>query len=159
MPRYFSTKTYGNERGLSCCFRQHKAEHSHCAKLHGYSLGFRITFEADELDSKNWVQDFGGLDEIYKFLEEQFDHTMAVAEDDPELDAIQTFAAKVANIKIMPAVGCEAFAHQVYEHVEDWLKHLPDNSYENMMGDKYPRVKVKSVECFEHAGNSATYGD
>ena len=159
MPRYFSTKTYGNERGLSCCFRQHKAEHSHCSKLHGYSLGFRIVFEADELDDKNWVQDFGGLDDILDYLKENFDHTLAVAEDDPELDAINTFAAKVANVKVVPAVGCEAFAHQVYEHVEDWLKHLPDNKYKNMMGDEYPRVKLKSVECFEHAGNSATYGD
>jgi 6-pyruvoyltetrahydropterin/6-carboxytetrahydropterin synthase len=159
MPRYFSTKTYGNERGLSCCFRQHKAEHSHCSKLHGYSLGFRIVFEADELDDKNWVQDFGGLDDILDYLKENFDHTLAVAEDDPELDAINTFAAKVANVKVVPAVGCEAFAHQVYAHVEDWLKHLPDNKYKNMMGDEYPRVKLKSVECFEHAGNSATYGD
>jgi 6-pyruvoyltetrahydropterin/6-carboxytetrahydropterin synthase len=159
MPRYFSTKTYGNERGLSCCFRQHKAEHSHCSKLHGYSLGFRIKFEADELDDKNWVQDFGGLDEIYNYLKENFDHTFAVAEDDPELDAINTFAAKVANVKLMPAVGCEAFAQQVYDYVADWLKHQPDNTYENLMGDKHQRVKLHSVECFEHAGNSATYGD
>ena len=159
MPRYFSTKTYGNERGLSCCFRQHKAEHSHCSKLHGYSLGFRIKFEADELDDKNWVQDFGGLDEIYDYLKENFDHTFAVAEDDPELDAINTFAAKVANVKVMPAVGCEAFAQQVYDHVAEWLHHQPGNTYENLMGDKHQRVKLHSVECFEHAGNSATYGD
>ena len=158
MPRYFSTKTYGNERGLSCCFRQHKAE-SHCSKLHGYSLGFRLVFEADELDDKNWVQDFGGLDEVYAFLQEHFDHTMAVAADDPELDAITTFAAKVATVKTFDAVGCEAFAKFVYDYVEHWLAHLPDNFYENLMGDKYPRVKIKSVECFEHSGNSATYGD
>jgi len=159
MPRYFSTKTYGNERGLSCCFRQWRAEHSHCSKLHGYSLGFRLKFEADELDDKNWVQDFGGLDEIYQFLQENFDHTLAVAEDDPELDAIQTFAAKTANVKKFEAVGCEAFAKFVYEFVEHWLHANPENKYKNLMGDEYPRVKLHSVEVFEHAGNSAIYGD
>ena len=159
MPRYFSTKTYGNDRGLSVCFRQHRAEHSHCSKLHGYSLGFRLKFEADELDQHNWVQDFGGLDEIYDWLKENFDHTMAVAEDDPELDAMKTFGAKVANVKTFEAVGCEAFAKHVYDHVAHWLHTNPDNFYENMMGDKHPRVKLHSVECFEHSGNSATYGD
>lgn len=159
MPRYFSTKTYGNERGLSCCFRQWKATHSHCSKLHGYSLGFRLKFEADELDERNWVQDFGGLDEIWTWLQENFDHTLAVAQDDPELEAIQTFAAKAANVKVFDAVGCEAFAQLVYEYVEEWLANEPGNKYKNLMGDEYPRVKIHSVECFEHAGNSAIYGD
>ena len=39
---YQSTKTYGNDVGLSCTFRQWKAD-SHCNKLHGYSLGFRFS--------------------------------------------------------------------------------------------------------------------
>ena len=161
MPRYFSTKTYGNERGLSCCFRQHKAE-SHCSKLHGYSLGFRIKFEADELDDKNWVQDFGGLDEVYEYLQRHFDHTLAVAEDDPALEAMQALGDlgnKIANVKVFPAVGCESFARFVYEFVEAWLSDQPTNKYKNLMGDEYQRVFVKNVECFEHSGNSAIYGD
>jgi len=159
MSRYFSTKTYGNERGLSCCFRQWKATHSHCSKLHGYSLGFRIKFEADELDDKNWVQDFGGLDEVKEYLVKQFDHTLAVAQDDPELEKLQALGSDVVDVRVMPAVGCEAFAKQVYDFVEEWLTTAPDSKYKNLMGDEYPRVKVHSVECFEHAGNSATYGD
>ena len=39
-----STKTYGHEEGLSCCFRQWRATHSHCRLLHGYALSFRLTF-------------------------------------------------------------------------------------------------------------------
>ena len=42
---YVSTKTYGHEVGLSCAFRQHKAD-SHCAKLHGYALSVKVEFEA-----------------------------------------------------------------------------------------------------------------
>ena len=65
--KYESTKTYGNERGLSCCFRQWQAD-SHCSYLHGYSLGFRFTFETNELDKRNWVYDFGGCKWIKVFL-------------------------------------------------------------------------------------------
>ena len=159
MPRYYSTKTYGNDRGLSCAFRQHKATDSHCSKIHGYSLGFRLVFEADQLDDKNWVQDFGGLDEIYEYLKDTFDHTLAVAEDDPALAALQALGNEVATVRIMPAVGCEAFAEQVYTYIATWLRSNPDNVYENLMGDKHQRVKLNKVECFEHSGNSAAYGD
>ena len=65
---YRSTKTYGNEVGLSCCFRQWRAD-SHCNKLHGYSLGFRFIFEAVTLDERNWVYDFGDCKWIKKYLE------------------------------------------------------------------------------------------
>lgn len=178
MARYFSTKTYGNDRGLSCCFRQWRAGHSHCSTLHGYSLGFRFTFEADELDARNWVQDFGGLKEVKEYLESMFDHTLAVAEDDPHLEFFKQMAAlttpdsavdvnstvpyekgAVVDLRVVPAVGCEAFARSVYDWMEAWLEHEPDNFYENLMGDKHQRVKIKSVECFEHQGNSAIYGD
>ena len=52
---YYSTKTYGHNIGLSACFRQPHADHSHCRFLHGYSLQFKFTFEADELDNKKSV--------------------------------------------------------------------------------------------------------
>ena len=71
--RYESTKTYGNERGLSCCFRQWKAD-SHCQYLHGYSLGFRFTFETDHLDERNWVYDFGNCKWIKVFLAVSYTH-------------------------------------------------------------------------------------
>jgi len=179
MARRFSTKTYGNDRGLSTCFRQWRATHSHCSLLHGYSLGFRFTFEADELDDKNWVQDFGGLDEVKQFLEHTFDHTMVVAQDDPLLEQFQAMAGWSANpalhgnpddvqahpvgsqgaikLIVLPAVGCEAFAEHVYHWVENWLKNDPTNVYKNLLGDEHQRVKLFCVEVFEHAGNSATY--
>ena len=60
MAKFYSTKTYGNDRGLSCCFRQWRATHSHCSTLHGYSIGIKLIFECDTLDDKNWCMDFGG---------------------------------------------------------------------------------------------------
>ena len=141
-----STKTYGNEVGLSCCFRQWRAD-SHCNKLHGYSLGFRFTFETAKLDERNWVYDFGDCKWIKKYLEIEFDHRLAVAKDDPQLERIlHTVYTDIAVINVMNDVGCEKFAEMVYNHVASKIK-------EETKG----RVSLFSVECFEHGANSAIY--
>ena len=84
MGKFYSTKTYNNDRGLSCAFRQWRAEHNHCKLIHGYSLGFKVILECDSPDERNWVMDFGGLKKFKNWLEEMFDHTLVVAEDDPK---------------------------------------------------------------------------
>jgi 6-pyruvoyltetrahydropterin/6-carboxytetrahydropterin synthase len=93
MPKFQSTKTYGTDRGLSCCFRQWKANHSHCSTLHGYSLGFKFVFESETLDEKNWCFDFGGMKPIKAYLDYMFDHTILVAEDDPALETFKALAS------------------------------------------------------------------
>ena len=143
---YRSTKTYGNDRGLSCAFRQWRAD-SHCNLIHGYSLGFRFTFEAATLDERNWVYDFGEGKWIKKYLDEIFDHTLAIAEDDPELHTFKTLHGKgLANLFTFKGVGCEKFAEHVYNYVSSKV-------YEDTKG----RVSVYSVEVFEHGANSAIY--
>lgn len=144
---YISTKTWGHNLGLSACFRQHKAE-SHCRFLHGYALQVRIEFEADTLDERNWVVDFGGLKGFKKWLEDTFDHKLLVAEDDPRRAMLAHLAKyDLADIVYVPATGCEAFAHYIYECGEIWLK---DNGYK-------PRVRMRLVEVSEHGANSAIY--
>ena len=143
---YKSTKTYGNDRGLSCCFRQWRAD-SHCNKIHGYSLGFRFTFEARELDKRNWVYDFGDCKWIKKYLDEVFDHTLVIAEDDPELDTFKELHGKgLANLFTLKGVGCEKFAEHVYNYVSP-----------KVYTDTKGRVSLYSVEVFEHGANSAIY--
>ena len=141
---YQSTKTYGNDRGLSCCFRQWRAD-SHCNKLHGYSLGFRFTFEAVQLDKRNWVYDFGNCGWIKKYLEIEFDHRLVVAEDDPHLEWIRGLP-DIADINVVKDTGCEKFAEKVYNYVQPKV-------YEDTKG----RVNLYSVEVFEHGANSAVY--
>ena len=143
---YQSTKTYGNEVGLSCCFRQWRAD-SHCNKLHGYSLGFRFTFESAILDERNWVYDFGGCKWIKEYLQDNFDHILVVAKDDPKLERIlHTVYNEIADINVMDDVGCEKFAEMVYNYIAPKIK-------EETKG----RVSLFSVECFEHGANSASY--
>jgi 6-pyruvoyltetrahydropterin/6-carboxytetrahydropterin synthase len=144
---YQSTKTYGHELGLSACFRQWRAE-SHCHLLHGYALSFKIIFEADELDARNWVVDFGSLKSFKAILETTFDHTLIVAEDDPMRETLVALSGKgLADVRVLPRVGCEAFAEYVAGVLDVWLI---DNGYA-------PRVRVHSVECREHGANSAVY--
>lgn len=144
---YLSTKTYGHELGLSAAFRQWRAQ-SHCRFIHGYALSIKFTFQAEELDERNWVVDFGGLKSLKGLLEDQFDHKLLVAEDDPELWAFKTLEANgLAQVRIVPATGCEAFAQLIYEVTETWLK---DAGFA-------PRCRLVSVEVREHGANSASY--
>jgi 6-pyruvoyltetrahydropterin/6-carboxytetrahydropterin synthase len=144
---YISTKTYGHDIGLSACFRQWKAD-SHCRFMHGYALAIRVEFEAEELDEKNFVVDFGGLKTFKKVLEDTFDHKTLVAEDDPRYTMFKGLHdLGVIEMVEVEATGCEAFAKMVYDYAEIWLTH----------NDYSPRVIVRSVEVREHGANSAIY--
>ena len=91
---FYSTKTYGPERGLSCAYRQWDAG-TDCQLLHGYALGFRFVFAAEQLDRRGWVVDFGdgGFGKIRRWLHKMFDHTLLVAVDDPARDVFESLAA------------------------------------------------------------------
>lgn len=141
---FLSTKEYGHNIGLSCAFRQWKA-HSHCNLLHGYSLAIKFVFAAQELEG-GWVVDFGSLKSLKGMLEDTFDHTLLVAEDDPQREVFENLdKLKLARVVIVPATGCEAFADLIFECAQIWLK---DNGYS-------PRCKLLSVEVKEHLANSA----
>ncbi len=143
MAKYLSTKTYGNDRGLSCCFRQWRSRHSHCSTLHGYSIGIKLIFESETLDDRNWVMDFGGLKAFKEWSEYMFDHTLVIAEDDPHLDFFQRMAnlgdpptsgigsvptdapherGAVCDLRIVPAVGCEKFSELAFMTMKDILE-------------------------------------
>jgi 6-pyruvoyltetrahydropterin/6-carboxytetrahydropterin synthase len=144
---YRSTKTYGHNIGLSACFRQWRAE-SHCRHLHGYALQVRVEFAAAALDERHWVVDFGSLKGFKFWLEDTFDHKLLVANDDPERARLAHLASyDLADVVMVEATGCEAFAELVFEAAEVWLK---DNGYA-------PRVGVALVEVSEHGANSAIY--
>jgi 6-pyruvoyltetrahydropterin/6-carboxytetrahydropterin synthase len=147
-PIYRSTKTYDHNEGLSCCFRQWRAVHSHCRLVHGYALAFRFVFATHELDERNWCVDFGGLKSVRSWLHEMFDHTMIVAQDDPALGEFQRLAAVgLVELRVLPSVGCEATARHVFDHVARFIA-----------GETAGRAWLESVEVREHGGNSALFG-
>jgi 6-pyruvoyltetrahydropterin/6-carboxytetrahydropterin synthase len=170
--KYLSTKTYGNDRGLSCCFRQWRSTHSHCSLLHGYSIGIKLIFESQTLDDRNWVMDFGGLKAFKEWSEYMFDHTLVIAEDDPHRAMFEKMAelglqdqGGVCDIRIAPAVGCEKFSELAFMKMKDILETFQRGEAYTLENGKifecrYPvgaGVKLRSVEVFEHQANSAVY--
>lgn len=160
---YRVTKTYGHDLGLSACFRQPKAT-SHCRFLHGYALSFKFTFEADTLDENNWVIDFGSLKPLKQWLVDTFDHRLLVAQDDPEIGRLLNLATPtideladgqaervgIADVLVVPAIGCEAFATMAAISANGLLAGMRERG-------KARGVRLVEVEVREHGANSAIW--
>lgn len=140
-----SSKTYVHATGLSCCFRQWRAD-SHCNMLHGYALQVEVKFEGVP-DDKNWIVDFGSLKPLKAYLEKMFDHTLIVAKDDPKMDHFAVLhAARIADVRVVDATGCEAFSKQIFDWLALWLRTNP------LYADR--DIHVAEVVVREHEGNS-----
>lgn len=131
----------------SCAFRQHGATHSHCHLLHGYQLKAKFYFGASSLDSNNWIVDFGGLKELKAILNNQFDHTLCIAQNDPLLDIFRHLNnLGGCDLRIMEAVGIEKTAEWCFNTAQSYL----DKTYNG-------RCWVEKVEVYEHEANSAIF--
>lgn len=120
--KYTSTKEYHD--AFPCAYRQWRAD-SHCNLIHGYSFSMKFYFGTNDLDVRNWAADYGGLKELKKLLEEQFDHTLLVAEDDPEMETFKLLQErKLAKLTILPKLGCEGLADMLYKYVNG--VYIPD---------------------------------
>ena len=141
--------------GYSTCFRQWKAEGTHCKYLHGYAVSFRVYFEG-ELDERNWVFDFGGMKRAKTTIEGMspkdyftylLDHTTIIAEDDPYLDKFKQMDTDgIIQLRILPSVGCERFAEYLFNIINNFLELETEG-----------RVKAIKVEVYEHERNSASF--
>lgn len=141
--------------GFSTCFRQWRANTTHCQYLHGYDVEFEVTFEGD-LDHRNWVWDFGGMKRAKnlidgrqpkEWMEYMFDHTVVVAEDDPDMQNFVDMDNRgVIQLRVLPAVGAEKFAEFLYHKLNDFVQTETDG-----------RVKVVKVKFMENHKNSAIY--
>lgn len=150
--KFQSTKLFD---GYSACFRQWKADGTHCKYLHGYAVSFRVWFEG-ELDERNWVWDFGGMKRAKHkiggrspkdFFTYLLDHTTIVAADDPYLDKfVQMDKEGIIQLRVLPATGCERFAEYLYRQINRFLKEETNG-----------RVRAVKVEVYEHDRNSASY--
>lgn len=149
---YQSTKLFD---GFSCCFRQWKAETTHCRFLHGYGISFRVTFQGD-LDHRNWVWDFGGMKRAKTLIDDMqpkawmdymFDHTVIVAKDDPKLETFQAMEVMgIIQLRVVEATGAEKFAEFIYNKLNEFV-HIETQG----------RVRISQVEFMEHGKNTAIY--
>ena len=152
MKKFQSTKLFD---GYSTCFRQWKAEGTHCKFLHGYAISFRVWFEG-ELDERNWVWDFGGMKRAKnkidgftpkEFFENLLDHTTVVAEDDPYLPLFKQMDTEgIIQLRVIPETGCERFAEYLFNKINNFLEEETEG-----------RVSAVKVEVYEHERNAASY--
>lgn len=132
----------------SCAFRQPRAD-SHCKYLHGYRLTAKFWFESNELDTNNWVVDFGALKGLKNILQEQFDHTTCISYSDPHVETFKQLAVDgVCDLRLMDGVGIEKFAQYCY--------HVANKHVLNITNSRCWCVRV---EVFEHENNSAVYSE
>ena len=154
MGKFQSSKVFD---GFSTVFRQWKATTTHCRFVHGYGISFKVYFEGD-LDERNWVWDFGGMKRAKtkidgkspkEWMDYMFDHTLVVAEDDPELLAFQQMdKAGVAQVRVIPATGAEKFAEYIYNKLNEFVNTETEG-----------RVRVTKVKFMEHGKNAACYSE
>ena len=154
MRKFQSTKIFD---GFSTVFRQWQAEGTHCRFLHGYAIEFKVTFEG-ELDERNWVWDFGGMKRAKtkidgmsakEWMDYMFDHTVIVAEDDPNLSTFQTMEIMgIIQLRVIKATGAEKFAEFIFHKLNNFVK-----------TETNERVKVAQVEFMEHGKNTAIYSE
>ena len=152
MGKFQSSKVFD---GFSCCFRQWKAETTHCKYLHGYGISFKVYFEG-ELDHRNWVWDFGGMKRAKTLIDDMqpkawmdymFDHTVIVAKDDPKLETFQAMEVLgIIQLRIVEATGAEKFAEFIYNKLNEFV-------HKETQG----RVRIAQVEFMEHNKNTAIY--
>lgn len=141
----------------SCAFRQWRASSdrpnagtnsSRCSFVHGYRLMAKFWFVCTSLDSKNWCVDFGGLKPLKDVLNTQFDHTLCVASDDPNLQLFEGLhKAGACDLRVMPdGVGIERVAQWCFNAANKFVLEMTNN-----------RCWVEKVEVWEHDQNSAIY--
>jgi 6-pyruvoyltetrahydropterin/6-carboxytetrahydropterin synthase len=131
----------------SCAFRQWRAEGTHCKYVHGYRLMAKFWFGCTGLDDKNWVINFGGLKHVKELLQDQFDHTLCIAKDDPLLEHFKELdRIGGCQLRIMDGVGIEKTAEWCFNTVNPIINEM-----------SVGRCWLNKVEVWEHDLNSAIY--
>jgi len=154
--RYQSTKKFDN---FSVALRQHKASHSHCKDLHGYSFEIKVWFASTEpeidkqLDEMSWIVDYGGFKDAPKgngmrsWLDHMFDHTTLIEQDDPYRDLFESMQMEgICKVHFLEKMGAESLAKLVFDKFNDVLSKTNGG-----------KTKCTKVEFYENPKNSSIY--
>ena len=118
-----------------------------CAFIHGHNWEIKITFKADEMDENGFVVDFGELNYIADWIDENLDHACAFSASDPQRAKIEELVElNLVKPLWIDNVSCEGLAKHLFEIFDPMVR-------ANTAG----RVHVVSIELFEDTRNSALY--
>ncbi len=137
------SKTY---RDIPLSHRQPFHE-GRCARLHGHSWAITLTFEASELDENGFVIDFGELHFIEDWIDENLDHGMILAQNDPrEKELKELNASGLLKVTWVESASCEGIARFLFDTFAPMVS-----------AQSQDRVRLHSVHLEEDSRNSATY--
>ncbi|MEE2755632.1 MAG: 6-carboxytetrahydropterin synthase [Myxococcota bacterium] len=143
MATFRSSKTF---RNYPCSHRRWRHD-GHCAHIHGYSREFIAWFACEQRTENGFVMDFGALKPVKAWLDDHFDHTLLLDDDDPLLPEFRQLAEKGAcKLVTFADVGMEGTAEFVFNWLDSWVKNVTQD-----------RVWLVSLEVRENDKNSAIY--
>lgn len=121
----------------------------HCRLIHGHNWSFEFEFSCEVMDGSGFVVDFGKLGWLREWLEERFDHTLLVAEDDPEREFLVEVLGNegFAVVVVVPDGSAEALA--------EWLDHEVGREVRARYGRR--GVRLERVVVWEDRVNRAEY--
>ena len=144
--KFKSTKRFGP---ITTGHRQWRDE-GHCSYIHGYGRHVRLTFEASTLDKCGWVMDFGDLKDIKNWIEDEWDHRVLIAADDPLIPQLKELEEVGGiNLNILPEgylPGIEESCRYLYDKLNPVIQRKTNN-----------RVVITRVEIWETEKNQAEY--
>ena len=119
-----------------------------CRNIHGHSYVVRVSIWVDDIknmENPNMVVDFGKLKVFQTQLDEFFDHTLILHEDDPLYDIIKPHVCKIIKMPFKLDATAENMAYLFANSIDVICK----------------EYKIKSgqiqVEVDETVGNTASY--
>ena len=127
---------------LTACFRQWRADGTHCKFTHAYKVWFDLDFTLDNHSI------FTLHPELRSYLKEwflsNFNYKTFVSETDPELEIFKHLdQSGVISLVVIPEVGCERFSEYVLDGVNNILENIFDLD-----------IRCVRVETWEHEKNS-----
>ena len=144
--KFKSTKRFGP---ITTGHRQWRDD-GHCSYIHGYGRHVRLTFEASTLDKCGWVMDFGDLKDIKNWIEDEWDHRVLIAADDPLIPQLKELEEVGGiNLNILPEgylPGIEESCRYLYDKLSPIIQRKTNN-----------RVHITRVEIWETEKNQAEY--
>ena len=144
--KFKSTKRFGP---ITTGHRQWRDE-GHCSYIHGYGRHVRLTFEASTLDKCGWVMDFGDLKDVKNWIEDEWDHRVLIAVDDPLIPQLKELEEVGGiNLNILP----EGY----YPGIEESCRYLYDKLSPMIQRKTNNRVVITRVEIWETEKNQAEY--
>ncbi len=111
-----------------------------CAHPHGHNGRIQIELEADRLDNRGMVYDFGDVkDLVQKWVDENLDHKMILQKSDPILSKLQELGEPYFAMEDNPTA--EALAKLIFHQA------------------KSQKLPIMKITFWETASSSASYSE